>query len=252
MRKNLTLFSFVLIVTAVATLVISGSPSALAQISPLPTSTFTPTPLPPTNTPTPLPPTPTNTPVPPTNTPVPASVCDVILDDFGRSDGWVGSDWIGLGVGRYKIYDEELYLLARGALYWEPTTFGPDQEACITLTHIGRRAHSGVVLKAQRHHDRRGNIVVFYDSRTHQVGVSTVVIPGVGETLLATYEIQPQDGDQLGGRALADGTVEVYVNGVSVGSVDAGSFFANRGGAIGLWNRSPGWSPVIVDDFAGG
>jgi hypothetical protein len=45
------------------------------------------------------------------------------------------------------------------------------------------------------------------------------------------------DGDQLRAKAFADGTVEVFINDTSIGTADAGSFYANKGGQIGLWFR---------------
>jgi cytoskeletal protein RodZ len=83
---------------------------SMAQISPMPTPTFTPTPVPPTSTPTntpvpptstptntPVPPTstPTNTPVPPTstptNTPVPPTPTSTPSDDSVTGKGWINS-----------------------------------------------------------------------------------------------------------------------------------------------------------------
>ena len=52
-------------------------------------------------------------------------------------------------------------------------------------------------------------------------------------------------------RALADGTVEVYVNSVLIGIVDAGPFFVDKGGSIGLWFDSPRRFDPIIDNFAG-
>ena len=60
-----------------------------------------------------------------------------------------------------------------------------------------------------------------------------------------------QDGDQLAGQALIDGTVRVYVNGNLVGQANAGPFFANKGGRLGLWSMSFGPSRTMLDDFAG-
>jgi len=43
------------------------------------------------------------------------------------------------------------------------------------------------------------------------------------------------DGDQLRAQAFANGTVEVFINNASIGTADAGSFYAGKGGQIGLW-----------------
>jgi hypothetical protein len=67
---------------------------------------------------------------------------------------------------------------------------------------------------------------------------------------LATFPMKLEDGYQLGGRAEADGTVRVFVNGAHIGKTNAGSFFVDKGGSIGLWfSDTP---DTVFDDFAGG
>ena len=89
------------------------------------------------------------------------------------------------------------------------------------------------------------------------------------------------DEDQLRGKAFADGTVEVLINNTSLGTADAGSFYANKGGQIGRRFRGrqrdndedddrdrdrsvqagdmmmkvmilPSGRPALLDDFGGG
>jgi hypothetical protein len=64
------------------------------------------------------------------------------------------------------------------------------------------------------------------------------------------FDATLQDGDQLGGRAEADGTVRAFVNGVEIGSVDAGGFFVGKGGRIGMWFKNA--ADAVLDDFGGG
>jgi hypothetical protein len=181
----------------------------------------------------------------------PPVVCDNILDDFNRPDGKIGPNWRGnVKTGHFAIIDEELHVIRGRVLYWKPTAFGPDQEACITLVRIGQKSYHSVMLKVQQNNYRRASIRVFYDEWKKKVGVETIV-PRVGRSILAQLDMQLQAGDQLGARALADGTVEVYVNGVLIGTVDAGPFFVNKGGEIGLWFDSPTHLDPILDDFAG-
>ena len=128
-------------------------------------------------------------------------LCENILDDFNHEDGMLDSNyWIGNidNTHYYKIVNQELQVPVGGALYWKPNAFGPEQEACITLTQIGRRAHHSVMLKVQDNKYWHGNIEVFYDARKNKVGVDTTV-PNVGETLLATWRMTLQAGDVLGG-----------------------------------------------------
>jgi hypothetical protein len=55
-------------------------------------------------------------------------------------------------------------------------------------------------------------------------------------------------------RALADGTIVLYKNGMVIGSVTLnaanGTFFNAKGGKIGLW--ALGASKAYFDDFGGG
>jgi uncharacterized protein len=95
----------------------------------------------------------------------------------------------------------------------------------------------------------QGTIAAFYAARTHQVGVETYV-PGTGWKTLALFPATLADSDSLGARALADGTVRVYVNGATIGTANAGGFFAGKGGGVGLWFVEAG--AALLDGFGGG
>jgi hypothetical protein len=59
------------------------------------------------------------------------------------------------------------------------------------------------------------------------------------------------NGDQFGARALADGTVEVYRNGVLIATRDISAWPHNAsGGYLGLWFGNA--KDALVDDFGGG
>lgn len=180
----------------------------------------------------------------------PVPVCATTLDDFNRPKGSLGPNWAG-SVSRYayKIVNQRVDVERGGPVYWTPTVFGPDQEACVTLSQIDPNGqHLSVMLKAQNGHWRYGSIFVFYNATTHQVGIETY-LPGRGWQTLVTFDMVLSDGDQLGGRAEADGTVHAYVNGVEVGSAKAGSFFVDKGGQIGLWFIVA--ADTVLDDFSG-
>ena len=49
---------------------------------------------------------------------------------------------------------------------------------------------------------------------------------------------------------MADGTVQAFINGTLVGTADAGSFYAGKGGQIGLWFLNA--HDAVFDDFGGG
>ena len=147
----------------------------------------------------------------------------------------------------------EVEVQSGGAAYWNPVKYGPNQEACVTLTKIDGNGHHTVILKVQERNGkpnwRRGLIAVFYNTEgPNSVGVETY-IPGQGWTTLATFAMTLNNGDQLSGRALADGTIEVLVNDVVVGAANS-PFFAAKNGWIGVWFI--GNKHARFDDFAGG
>lgn len=111
--------------------------------------------------------------------------------------------------------------------------------------------HHSLLLKVQGQMPewRKGAIAVYYDAFEGKVGIKTFV-PRQGWTPLATFDATLRDGDQLGGRALAGGRVQVYVNSVLIGEADAGTFFAGKGGRLGLWFVEA--HEAVLDDFGGG
>ena len=183
-------------------------------------------------------------------------VCTTILDNFNRHDTRLGGNWSGsTSEGNYRLVnDAEIEVQSGGAAYWKEPAFGAEQEACVTLTKIDNNGHQTVLLKVQPNNSgapnwKKGVIAVFYNTEgSDDVGVETYV-PGQGWTTLLSIPMTLNAGDQLAGSALADGTVEVLVNGVVVGAADAGSFFADKGGHIGVWFI--GSKHGRFDDFAG-
>jgi hypothetical protein len=135
------------------------------------------------------------------------------------------------------------------------TGFGADQVASVTLTKVDPAGqHQSLLLKVQDNalgqpNWRRGAIAVFYRATEGKIGIETHV-PGQGWHTLATFDAVLGYGDQLGGQALADGTVRAYVNGQWIGEANAGSFFAGKGGRIGLWFIVA--ADAMLDDFGGG
>ena len=70
---------------------------------------------------------------------------------------------------------------------------------------------------------------------------------------LLTIPATLANGDQLGARALADGTVRVYKNCELIGVVDTrpanSTFFVDKGGRIGVWYS--GAPNARFDNFGG-
>lgn len=165
-----------------------------------------------------------------------------ILDDFNRPDGPLGSDWDGRTRG-YRIRDNQVVVRAGGPIYWQPESYGPDQEGCVTLTRINPRSRQhALLLKVQELNNwRKGAILVSYNARSGNVDVKARDVSTHRWTLVGSLapSMPVVDGDQLRAQARADGTVEVFINNVSIGAADAGSFYVDKGGQIGLWFRNP-------------
>jgi hypothetical protein len=180
-----------------------------------------------------------------------------VLDDFNRRNGRVGNNWaLGKSLFQYKIANNSLDVRLGGALIWKPDFFGASQEAFMTLTRIAPNSPTqGLLLKGQS--DNRmeaGVIVVVYDARAEAVRVSTLRLDQPAWTNYSNTEATFSDGDQLGARVLADGTVEVYQNGTLIETVtltaEDQDFFNSKGGRIGIWTLAA--PTAVLDDFGGG
>ncbi|MBN1453160.1 MAG: RHS repeat-associated core domain-containing protein, partial [Anaerolineales bacterium] len=207
----------------------------------------------PTLTPT-FTPTPTDTPTPTaTGTGSSTFPSTGILDDFNRANGAIGSNWGG-EVSEYSINSNALDVLQSGSslILWQ-TSYGPDQEAYVTLTNVDEDGgEHDLILKSQRSYSAwPGAIEVLYDPGSDVVQVWTYDSSQDWVQHGADVPVTFVDGDQLGARALADGTVEVYRNGELLATRDVSSWpYYAEGGYIGLWFISA--DVAILDDFGGG
>jgi hypothetical protein len=77
---------------------------------------------------------------------------------------------------------------------------------------------------------------------------------GAGWTTLGTIEETLGPGDQLGGRVRDDGYIDVYKNGLLMGTVSNGGYpYMNVGGYIGVDGVVfDSGDPNVWDDFGGG
>lgn len=208
-------------------------------------------------TPTPTVPGPTSTPpaIPtatPTSMPGVTFPASVVLDNFNRSNGDVGSNWSG-ATGSYSINGDELNIDSDGDIYWNTTLFGADQEVFITLTTIDEGAQEiDLLLKAQSSSEwDDGVLEVWYDVSNDRVQVWTFTTAQDwvqhGSDISASFS----DGDRFGARATAEGIVEIYKNDTLLATRDVSSWtYANSGGYIGLW--FVGAEDMVLDDFGGG
>jgi PKD repeat protein len=176
------------------------------------------------------------------------SVQPVLLDDFNRRNGGLGNNWGGITLG-YAIKNNQLDVnLIGGPIYWT-APFGVAQEASVTLTTIDPRGHHGLLLKGNRDHLRLSAVVVNYDASRKRV---EIVAKEYGKLprVVASFGATLRNGDRLSAQGLADGSVRVLVNGTLLGTGNAGKFFANRGGHVGLLHVGAGGA--FLDDFGGG
>ncbi|MEO8612485.1 MAG: hypothetical protein ABI690_31605 [Chloroflexota bacterium] len=214
-----------------------GSLASLTTVPALPTPTPSATP---TSTATPSP-TPSSGTFPATS----------VLDNFNRADGVIGGNWNVATVG-YSIASNHLDVGSGGAIYWNPATFGADQEAFVTLTNLDSAADEmDLLLKhADIGQDYR-LIEVWYQPAAGKVQVWTHDPAADWVQYGADIPVTFAAGDQFGARAKADGTVEVYKNGTLLASRDvSGWAYYADGGAIGLWMINA--SDALLDDFGGG
>ncbi|MGQ9547317.1 MAG: ExeM/NucH family extracellular endonuclease [Roseiflexus sp.] len=178
-----------------------------------------------------------------------------ILDTFNRKNGTLGRNWIGATrLDQYRIVGNQVDVEKGGVVLWR-TQFGNDQEAFITLTAIDPNSpHHTLLLKGRGTNATQGAILVSYDAVNRQIVVEALQ-PGQGwRTVHVFTNITLTNGDVLGARALADGSVRVYVNCMLIGVSDTttvvGNLYVNRGGRIGLfYHQAPN---ATLDDFGGG
>ncbi|HMO56295.1 MAG TPA: ExeM/NucH family extracellular endonuclease, partial [Roseiflexaceae bacterium] len=178
-----------------------------------------------------------------------------LLDTFNRANGRIGNNWLGdTKIDQYAITNGRIDVGLGGQLLWRGDTFGADQEAYLTLSKIDNQsAHHTLVLKSRGTNSSQGAILVSYDAVQQAIVVEALVV-GTGWRTVATFPVVLSDGAVLGARANADGTLQVYVDCVLIGSADsrtvAGNAYVGQGGRIGVWF----WNAANAefDDFSGG
>jgi hypothetical protein len=183
-----------------------------------------------------------------------ASVITAVrLDDFNRANGGLGSKWRGT-TGGYRIVSNQVDVGNGGPIYWQPTVFGADQSACVILSKLDTGSqHHTLMLKVQKRNDYgQGAILVSYDAVGGKVTVETRNVDRGSWNLVGEFAPSSpvKNGDKLRAHALANGQVQVFINDTLLGTADAGSFYAGKGGQIGLWFL--GAPKAFLDDFGGG
>ena len=188
-----------------------------------------------------------------------ADTCTVttVLDNFNRANGSIGNNWRGAtGTSFYRIAGNRLDVQAGGPVYWNPTAFGTNQAAFVTLKTVAPNSPSqGVLLKMQSGSvPNAGAISVVYDAVRKAVRVSTLRLGALAWTPYGNTAALFSNGDRLRACAKANGEVRVYKNDalvktVTLSAADQG-FFNAKGGKIGVWSALA--PQALMDDFGGG
>ncbi|MEZ4592548.1 MAG: hypothetical protein R3D55_15600 [Chloroflexota bacterium] len=251
--------------TAVAPTATSVPPTATPVQPTATTVAPTATPVQPTPTATAVVPTATATPVQPTATAVPPTPTATpttpptggfpttgILDDFNRANGPIGSSWAGSTSG-YAVANGRLDIGYDEDIYWSGSSFGANQEAFVTLLSIDSSSTEiGLILKGQSGSGYGAGLIdVLYDPGNQRVQVWTYTSFGGWTQHGSSISVTFANNDQFGATVSADGTVEIFKNGNSIGVRDVSSWpYATSNGYIGLFNlNAPG---TILDNFGGG
>lgn len=179
-----------------------------------------------------------------------------ILDNFNRSASVLGSNWKGV-TGSYRIVSNQVDVRRDGPIYWK-NAFGITQEAFVTLSAVdvaGREQN--LLLKVQGQYGPNwgeGAIEALYNASSNTVTVWTFRPDTLTWYSYAPIAVTFADGDQFGARALSNGEVVIYKNGIEVGYATLNAadqaFFNGRGGYIGLWFIDA--RNAFFDDFGGG
>jgi hypothetical protein len=178
-----------------------------------------------------------------------------ILDNFNRANGAIGVNWSG-NPSKYSISSNQLLVTSNNSnsdIYWSGQAFGADQEVYVTFANVKTTAtEQDLILKSQSNTTwGNGIIEVVYEAPANRVQVWTWEWPQGWVQHGADIPVTFVNGDTFGARALANGSVEVYKNGVLLGTRDVTSWsHYAQGGYVGLWFI--GANGARLDDFGGG
>jgi hypothetical protein len=173
------------------------------------------------------------------------------LDTFNRTDGVIGTNWT-FDTSSYKITSNQLVATSGGMIFWKAASFGPEQEAYITFVNIDAAATNMDLLLKSQTTSKDSFLEVGYNPVKKIILVESYTKAQGYLTYGPNIPVTFSNGDQLGVRVSADGKVNTYKNGVSLGvrDISAWSNYTN-GGYIGLlsWGGTPN---TIYDNFGGG
>jgi len=175
-----------------------------------------------------------------------------VLDDFERPSGALGGAWVGDATGLQIVAGQLTQISLTSSAVLSSPILGGDQEAWIDLAQVTPNApEHNLMLKVQGLTWDTGHIEVRYDGQAGNVKVTTYS-PAQGWVQRGgPFPTTLQNGDVFGARALANGLVLVFRNGVAIGSCSvSGWTFAAQGGRVGLTLTSA--SATRIESYGGG
>lgn len=179
------------------------------------------------------------------------------LDDFNQSSQSLSSDWTGgTATTHYIVKDNSLRVKNGGLAFWDDP-FGDSQEAAFRMTKPGKTKAGEVhalLMKAELEADGSGSAIrIDYVNKLKKISISRMDIAANGSVALQSiglFSATLRKGEELRARILANGSIQVFIEGAPVGGAfNAGSDYAARGGMIGLFSNAKNGT---LDDFSGG
>jgi hypothetical protein len=146
---------------------------------------------------------------------------------------------------------------------WVGNVFGPNQEAYFKFTKVARVVDQSLLLKYSGTAADPSMIQVTYNANVSPASVSVWTRTSASATpwiKKATFPVTFSANDVFGARAMADGSVRVYKNGVQYGLVYLNTglnpwpdALIQNGGKIGFWFLGTlNNKDARFDDFGGG
>ncbi len=173
-----------------------------------------------------------------------------VIDNFNRANGALAAPWVGtngVAIASNRLSQTCCYATP----VWTGASFGPEQEAFLTLSSIVANAPEyDLMLKVQGTTYTSAHIEVRYDDAVKRVAVATYDAAAGGWVDRGAVPTTFVAGDRLGARAHANGTVDVFKNTTLLGTIStAGWAYNAQGGSLGLTLSAIG---ATFDDFGGG
>ncbi len=176
-----------------------------------------------------------------------------LLDDFDRLDGPLGNGWLIDASLSATLNSHQLVMGGNGVdgvILW-PKSFGADQEAYVTFEKTNPDDFEiELIFKSQASSGECDALELAY--HPPELLLYSCNSDGSGGQIGDGLEVLFQAGDQFGGRALADGTVQAFKNGALINTWNAAGWIHHaKGGRIGLGTYGLKSSNKF-DDFGGG